>query len=91
MEDVTLLRYRLSGTNASGTIRVRIFNVAGRLVRTLTAAQLAGPVGMLEWDGRDDDGRGLALGPYIVLLDSVDAQGGTTQSFRRVVTLARQL
>lgn len=91
VEDVTLLRYRLSGTNASGTIRVRIFNVAGRLVRTLTAAQLAGPVGMLEWDGRDDDGRGLALGPYIVLLDSVDAQGGTTQSFRRVVTLARQL
>ncbi|MBE2187219.1 MAG: hypothetical protein IAE99_10650, partial [Rhodothermales bacterium] len=60
-------------------------------VRTLTAAQIAGPVGQIAWDGFDDEGRGLALGPYIVLLDSVDPNGGTTESYRKVVTLARQL
>jgi len=90
-DDVTFLRYRLNGTNVSGTIRVRIFNLNGRLVRTLSAAQVAGPTGMLEWDGFDDEGRGLALGPYIVLLDAVNENGGTTQTLRKVVTLARQL
>ena len=91
MDDVTLLRYRLNANNTGGTIRVRIFNLNGRLVRTLTAAQIAGPVGQIAWDGFDDEGRGLALGPYIVLLDSVDPNGGTTESYRKVVTLARQL
>ena len=90
-EDVAFLRYRLPADVVGGTIRVRIFNLNGRLVRTLSAAQIAGPTGQLEWDGRDDDGRGLALGPYVVLLDAVDERGGTTASYRKVVTLARQL
>lgn len=90
-EDVTILRYRLDAANTGGTIRVRIFNLNGRLVRTLTAAQIAGPVGQIDWDGFDDEGRGLALGPYIVLLDAVDSNGGTTKTYRKVVTLARQL
>lgn len=48
--------------------RVRIFDLAGRAVRTLEAAS------SLTWDGRDDAGRALANGVYWVRLDDVASE-----------------
>lgn len=72
-------------------VRVRIFDGAGRQVRELEAARLSGSMGTLIWDGRDDRGQALRIGPYIVLLEAVDTEGGTTEAYRGVVVLARQL
>ncbi|MEM1053988.1 MAG: lamin tail domain-containing protein [Bacteroidota bacterium] len=72
-------------------LRVRIFDGAGRQVRELEAARLSGSEGTLIWDGRDDRGEQLRIGPYIVLLEAVDTEGGTTEAVKGVVVLARQL
>lgn len=72
-------------------VRVRIYDGAGRLVRELEAARLSGATGSLVWDGRDDRGERLRIGPYVVLLEAVDTEGGTTEAYKGVVVLARQL
>jgi M6 family metalloprotease-like protein len=63
--------------------KVRVFDLKGRLVRTLTA----GPNGLLPtqfeatWNVRDDDGRKVAAGIYFLQSDIQ----GQTESFRVVV------
>jgi flagellar hook assembly protein FlgD len=50
-------------------VTVRIYDVSGRLVRTLVAGQVfaAGRVDpALTWDGLDDNGRQVARGAYFV-------------------------
>ena len=41
------------------------------------------------WDGTGDDRRPQRAGIYVVLVDAVDAQGGTTDTLRGAVVLAR--
>ena len=72
-------------------VRVRIYDGAGRAVRELESARLSGREGTLLWDGRDDRGERLRIGPYIVLLEAVDAEGGTTEAHKGVAILARDL
>jgi alpha-tubulin suppressor-like RCC1 family protein len=56
----------------SGHATVRIFDVAGRLVRTvMDEPRRAGPVAV-DWDGRDDDGAKSAAGIYLVRLQVGD-------------------
>ena len=45
---------------------LRIFDVHGRLVRTLVDSYLAAGQREVEWDGRDDHGRSLASGTYFM-------------------------
>jgi hypothetical protein len=47
----------------SGLARLDVYDVAGRLVRSVTAAQSAG-TGRIFWDGRDASGLRLAPGTY---------------------------
>lgn len=58
----------------AGPVRIRIYNVAGRVVRTL----VDGPIdrGRYErtWDGRDDAGSRLATGVYFA---RIEVDGGT--------------
>lgn len=50
------------------SVTLRIYNVSGALVRTLVEGPaLPGPY-EARWDGRDDDGRGVASGRYYVRL-----------------------
>ena len=83
---------RIAYTLASeaALVRARIYDGGGRLVRELEAGRFGGASGSLSWDGRDDRGERLRIGIYIVLLDAVDAQGGTSESYRDVVVLARR-
>jgi len=49
-------------------MEVEIYSLGGRLVRRLGPAQQTAGFGLLEWDGRDADGRRLANGTYLYLL-----------------------
>lgn len=49
---------------------LRIFDVNGRLVRTLVDSYLASGSRTVEWDGRDDQGRSLASGTYYMRLQA---------------------
>ena len=53
----------------SGSIRLGIYNLAGRHVRTLRQGALPAGSHSLEWDGRDDRGRRLAAGTYICRME----------------------
>jgi hypothetical protein len=52
----------------SGHASLRIYDIGGRLVRTLVDDQLAGESYSVEWDGRDDRGRHLPSGAYFYSL-----------------------
>ncbi len=75
----TTIRYQVG---APGHVDVRVFDVSGRLVRTLVdRSQDAGVYGV-RWDGMDDSGRPVASGVYFYRM-----QTGDFTSTRKMVLL----
>ncbi|HOX27046.1 MAG TPA: FlgD immunoglobulin-like domain containing protein [Candidatus Krumholzibacteria bacterium] len=66
-----------------GTVDLRVYDVAGRLVRVLRDAGAALPAGrhQVDWDGADDGGRRLPSGVYVARLVA------SGESTARTVTL----
>ncbi len=54
-----------------GSMRLSVFDVQGRHVRGLMDGIAPGVSGVAEWDGRDDSGRALSSGFYIVRLEAM--------------------
>jgi hypothetical protein len=54
----------------AGPASVRVFDVAGRTVRTLLNGVQPAGERMLAWDGRDDGGVRLSAGVYLLRLDA---------------------
>jgi len=73
--------YRLPSEQSSG---LAIYDLSGRRVRSYRLGGAAEQVGSLAWDGRDDDGREVAAGTYLLRLSSESA-GTRTSSTERVV------
>jgi hypothetical protein len=74
--------------NRAALVSVKIFTIAGRLVRVLPPVPCGFDYNQLEWDGLDKDGQPLANGVYLYKLDarvtetsSAGAQSAST-SFR---------
>jgi len=65
----------------SGTARLRIFDVHGRLVRTLLDGPVQAGVQSLAWDGLDERGGAAGGGIYFLQLES----GGRTAQARTVI------
>jgi hypothetical protein len=66
----TQIDFALSGTPGTVPVSLRIFNAAGRLVRTLVDAPTAVPaVSSIAWDGLDENGRRLGSGIYYYKLE----------------------
>ena len=86
--EATRITYTLEAP--AGLVRVRVFDAGGRLVREVEDGRLSGTAGEVVWDGRDDAGRRLRAGIYVVLLEAVDVEGGTTEAHRAAVVLARR-
>lgn len=55
-------------------VRIVVYDLDGRPVRRLADAEFPAGMSSISWDGRADDGRGLASGTYLVLVDSVGRQ-----------------
>jgi flagellar hook assembly protein FlgD len=54
---------------AAATVHLHIYDVGGRRVRSLHDGPLAAGVHRVLWDGRDDAGRELASGVYLIRLE----------------------
>ena len=61
---------------------LRVYDVAGHLVRTLVDAQRSPGTYEARWDGRDERGRGVASGVYFYRL-----RAGDFSQTRRMVLL----
>jgi hypothetical protein len=62
----TELELEVPAEGGAGGVRLRIFDVGGRLVRTLVDGPLAPGRHRLTWDGRDDGGQRLVSGAYFL-------------------------
>ena len=65
MSGITNIRY---ATNIAGRVRVSVYDLSGREVRTLVNASHKPGVFNLTWDGRDNHSRHLSQGIYFVRL-----------------------
>jgi hypothetical protein len=55
-----------------GRVTVEVYNIAGRLVRTLVDEEQEPGLRSVTWDGTDDAGRGVASGVYLYRVDAGD-------------------
>jgi hypothetical protein len=66
----------------TGAGKVRVFDVTGRLIRTMDMGMLTGGQSYYQgWDGCNDDGRDVASGLYVGLVEI----GSTRKSFKMAV------
>jgi hypothetical protein len=63
----TTIRFDLA---AAGPVRLAVFDVSGRWIRTLIDADLPPGARTAVWDGRDSAGRAVESGSYFVRLDA---------------------
>jgi hypothetical protein len=88
-DDVTVVSYALPVRSAM--IRIRIFDVCGRVVRELANVIPAVAEGRVVWDGRDDRGQRGRIGIYVVALEAIDGSGGVLYAAKCTVVLATRL
>lgn len=86
-EDIAQIRYE-SGA-PSLFIDARIFDLSGREVRRLSDGRFVPARGSMDWDGRNDAGRVVPIGVYIVLVTATDAVTGRRESARILCSVAR--
>ncbi|OPL19995.1 MAG: hypothetical protein AVO35_00625 [Candidatus Aegiribacteria sp. MLS_C] len=61
------------GGPAGMSFTLTVFDRTGRAVAHLAESRPAGDV--VQWDGTDDSGKDLSIGPYLALLEGVDSEG----------------
>ena len=85
-----LLHIQMNASNAENEVTVRIYNVQGRVVRTLADGIRCGSTLSLQWDGSDRSGASMPVGRYIAYLCCRPDPGEPREALK-VVVLARRL
>ena len=88
-EDFCIIRYSLPLTTS--LIRVSIFDMKGRLVRSLANGDLSGTQGSVVWDGLDNSKQRARIGPYVVFIESIDGEAGILATAKAVVVVGAKL
>ncbi|MBN1349703.1 lamin tail domain-containing protein [candidate division KSB1 bacterium] len=89
IDDVAGIYYQLPVKTAR--ITLKIFDVRGRLIKTLRNNEASSATGSVIWDGRTDDGQFARMGMYVVFMEALDDSSGILKTIRQVVVLAKQL
>jgi len=83
----TLIRYQLSAVRGRpSAVTLRIYNIAGQLVRTLVDAHQPPGVYRGSWDGKDSLGHDVASGVYLCRLQVI-GDGLAVERTRKIVLL----
>ncbi|HXG00626.1 MAG TPA: lamin tail domain-containing protein, partial [Bacteroidota bacterium] len=88
-EDFAVLQYELPLTVSM--IRIRIYDAAGRRIRTLANNEPSGSRGSIVWDGLDDERRKARVGIHVILLEAIDDRGGVVETVKAAVVVAAKL
>jgi len=70
-EDFCIISYELQ--LVSPVITAKIYDIKGRLIRTLVNSEVASSKGNLVWDGLSDNRRSVRVGVYILLFEAFDS------------------
>jgi hypothetical protein len=66
---LTTIRYQLA---KPGLVSLRVYNVAGQMVRTVVGSAMPAGRHSATWDGRDESGRRVSAGVYLYQLQAGD-------------------
>jgi hypothetical protein len=88
-EDVCTIKFKLPYVSA--LITARIFDVKGRLVRTIANVRYSSGNGEISWDGMDDQNRRARIGVYILFLEASDAQSRQYTTSKNAIVVAGKL
>jgi hypothetical protein len=69
-------------------LNVRIYDIKGRLIRTLANGEVAGSQSEIIWDGFDDNTQKARIGVYIVFLEASERSTGRIETAKAVVVVA---
>lgn len=70
-------------------ITATIFNLNGEKVRDLSNLDISSAQGYLVWDGKNNEGYNLEIGPYILLLEAIDMISGNVFSDKIVLIIGK--
>ncbi len=87
-QDLLTITYKFDEPGFVGTMKV--FDLAGRELRTLMNNELLGTSGSTSWDGLMDGNEFARIGPYVVYMEAYDL-AGNVEKFRKSVVLAHRL
>lgn len=85
MKSRTSFIFNLSGGSVPNNSKIKIYTVAGRLVKTISFAPNIG-FNQIPWDGRDDDGDYMANGVYLYKL-IIEGSNKKETSIQKLVIL----
>lgn len=89
IDDVAILSGEIP--EKSARISVQIFDIKGRLIRTLTDNGFTGSNFHLIWDGRDNQGRMARIGVYIIHIQAINDRRGVLREMKTTIVLAQKL
>ena len=75
----------------SARLRVQIYDLKGRLIRTLQENRFSGRYFNLVWDGKDNSARLARIGIYIIFVQIFNEQAGVLREMKSTVVLAHEL
>ena len=81
--DVAAIQYNLLQLTREMPVSVKLYDLSGKLVRTLFLGRVRSGQYAYPWDGKDDDGETVPLGLYLVRV-SVDTDSGAEEEIRVV-------
>ncbi|MBI5403758.1 MAG: lamin tail domain-containing protein [Ignavibacteriae bacterium] len=88
-EDFTIIKYQLK--TGISQLRVKVFDIKGRIVRTLLNNRLSGSEGQIIFDGKNDNGEKLRIGIYILYIEALNDMGGVIEHTKTTVVVAAKL
>lgn len=86
-DDVAQIQFHIPFSEAEA--RLRIYDVRGRLIRTLSVEHVWTGEGYALWDGLCDSGEPAGIGVYVVFLEALNAKKGKVVTYKTTLVLAR--
>jgi hypothetical protein len=84
----TQIKYRAP---TDSTVTIKIFDSAGKLVKTLLEKREAGGQQVISWDGKDDSGKNVPVGLYICQIVAAGGKQKTANTATSTVVVAEKL
>jgi hypothetical protein len=88
-EDIAIISAEIPETSAR--IKAQIFDIKGRMIRTLSENRFIGSRFNLLWDGKDQDGNRARIGIYIIFVQTLNDWQGVIRELKTTIVLAGEL